>query len=406
MIKANLQAEKTVLSCIIQWPEDVMHKAIGLLQEDDFLIPLHKRVYGICKTMFLNGLEIDIAGISQQLSNHYSNELVDIACTSATSEVFTYNAGLVKETAQRANACNGAISLVKDLEKEDIEVCRNHAVKICESLIYHEKQDSLEPKEAVKRFYADKSIPRTYIASGFEKLDKYIYMDKGDFIIVGGRPSAGKTAFTLQMMLQIAKRYKTVYFSLETKPEKLYDRLIACYTKTPLAEIKKGGSAEHGGIKDWNKITSRISEFSGLKFEIVKAAGWTVAEIKAKAVQLGAEVIFIDYLSLIKSTGKSAYERVSNISMDLHTLAQQSGIAVIALSQLNRGGSNGSPDMTSLRESGQIEQDADAILLLSQPEKEDPCRELDIVKNKEGQTGTIRFHFEGIYQAFYEEVSR
>ena len=138
---------------------------------------------------------------------------------------------------------------------------------------------------------------------------------------------------------------------------------------------------------------------------MVKAAGWTVAEIKAEAVRQNADVIFIDYLGLIKSYGKSRYEMTTNTSMDLHTLAQQSEMTVIALSQLKRSDSK-TPTMQDLRESGQIEQDADVIMLLYQPEDNNPGRKVYIAKNKEGETGEITFHFKGIYQKFYEEVDR
>ena len=95
----------------------------------------------------------------------------------------------------------------------------------------------------------------------------------------------------------------------------------------------------------------------------------------------------------------------TNISMDLHTLAQQTEITVIALSQLKRS-DKATPTMQELRESGQIEQDADAILLLYQPKEDEPRRKLYIAKNKEGETGEISLHFEGIYQKFWEEVAR
>ena len=130
-------------------------------------------------------------------------------------------------------------------------------------------------------------------------------------------------------------------------------------------------------------------------------------QVRAKAAQLKAEVIFIDYLSLLRGEGKSVYERVTNISIDLHTMAQQSGTTVVALSQLSRSGKE-NPDMTDLRESGQIEQDADAILLLKSidPKRPDSDRELLVAKNKEGITGPILLNFIGEYQLFTEVETR
>jgi len=168
----------------------------------------------------------------------------------------------------------------------------------------------------------------------------------------------------------------------------------------PLWKIKDGG------LTDWGNIPNKTSEFTKLKLSIVAAAGWSVPQIQAKAVQLGAEIIFVDYLGLIKSEGSGRYEKITNISVDLHTMAQSRKITTIALSQLNREGM-GEPDMTHLRESGQLEQDADIILLLhSMGEKERFDRKLIIAKNKEGRTGALRFSFDGAHQKFMEIDTR
>lgn len=132
-----------------------------------------------------------------------------------------------------------------------------------------------------------------------------------------------------------------------------------------------------------------------------------MAQIRAKAAQLEAEVVFIDYLSLIKGEGKSLYERVTNISMELHTFAQQAKVTVVALSQLNRD-DRGEPGLTNLRESGQIEQDADGVILLFEPARAEPGvnRILSVAKNKEGRTGEIPLCFDGSLQRFREVEGR
>ena len=220
-------------------------------------------------------------------------------------------------------------------------------------------------------------------------------------MVFGGRPSSGKTAFTLQTMLHMARKRKVCYFSLETSKEKIFDRLISSFTMTSFSEIKKSE------IKDWDTIINSYDEFAQLDFEIVAAAGWTVEQIKAKAIQCKAEVIFIDYLTLIKADGKNKLEQTTNTSIAIHTMAQQCGITVIALSQLNRGG-KAELDMEALRESGQIEQDADCILLLQSTEPKEPCadRELIIAKNKEGEIGKMILAFDGLHQKFFEQENR
>ena len=167
-----------------------------------------------------------------------------------------------------------------------------------------------------------------------------------------------------------------------------------------LSDIKR-----HSGF-DYCKLAELDEVFRDLNFYTVEAAGWTAAQIKAKAIQLGAEIIFIDYMGLISAEGSGRYEKMTNISIDLHTMAQQSNITVVALSQLNREG-KGEPGMEALRESGQIEQDADIIMLLHVPDDDYPDeRELIIAKNKEGKTGIIKLIFNGEIQKFAELETR
>ena len=159
----------------------------------------------------------------------------------------------------------------------------------------------------------------------------------------------------------------------------------------------------------WKKINDfTISAGKEMDFTFVQAAGWSASQIRSKAVQMGAEVIFIDYLTLIMSKAKTPYEKATEISMSLHTLAQSEGITVFALAQLNRQSEHQDiPSMADLRESGQIEQDADSIFLLSAKRVEDTPvfarRTLHIVKNKDGDTGEIDLIFNGTYQKFTEE---
>ena len=191
-----------------------------------------------------------------------------------------------------------------------------------------------------------------------------------------------------------------LYISLETNPDKLADRLIACDTGVNLSRIKTG-EMEDG---DWTRIVERSDRVRDLKFDVVQAAGWTVDQIRAKSIQEQAEIIFVDYLGLIASKGKSLYEQTTNASKALHTMAQDTGITVIALSQLNRSANSGEPDMTTLKDSGQVEQDADIILMLANPDdpQDKGRRKLMVRKNKEGRRGLIKLSFDGDKQRFYE----
>ncbi len=197
----------------------------------------------------------------------------------------------------------------------------------------------------------------------------------------------------------MAKKHKVAYFSLETNALKLFSRMVASVTGVPLSGIKSRDA-------DFGTLARAEEDFKALDFHVVNAAGMGVPEIRAKAIQLGAEVIIVDYIGLVKSPGKTPYERTTNASIAFHILAQTAGITVIAISQLSREG-KGKPDMTHLRESGQIEQDADAILMLHAPDgNENPMREIGVVKNKEGSLGMVKMKFEGATQRFFELEER
>ena len=249
-----------------------------------------------------------------------------------------------------------------------------------------------------------------YLPWGFPTLNRILHTEKGDFNILGGYPSAGKTLLSVQMAISMAKRYRVGYYSLETKPEKMADRMFSHLSGVPLSAIK----ARDLGEADWTKLAEATAGFV-LKcpFDIIKAAGSTVDSLTADAVAHRYEIIFIDYMQLLKIPGIKPGERyslVTAISSELHLFAQQHDIAIIALSQLARPESDSAgkrpPDMHSLRESGQIEQDADSILLVYPSDVNDnnSSRIVKVAKNKDGPRWVFEVDFDGSRQTMTEIV--
>lgn len=237
-----------------------------------------------------------------------------------------------------------------------------------------------------------------YIKTGLGKLDSLLHISAGDFIVIGGRPSAGKTALSLQLAANMAKDHYTVYyFSLETSTRKLGARLMANQIHCPLETVKNKQVT-------LNEI-DRQADHMKMPLYIRSAAGKNVSWMKAQALRKKAQVVFVDYLQLIhESTGKDRYSAITAISIALHEFAQTTGIVVIALAQLNRNSSKVGMEPTNadLRESGQIEQDADGIILLS---GDDPDHYLfRLSKNKEGSIGDLPITFNKQVQRFEEFV--
>ena len=199
------------------------------------------------------------------------------------------------------------------------------------------------------------------------------------------------------MLVTLSKNYRCVFFSCETRREKIIDRMISHFCSIPLSHIKRGTltDAERDEIKE-----ARM-QFTGLKFEIVEASGHTVQWIRNEAVRRNAQVIFVDYIGIVKSYGKSRYEMVTNAINDLHVMAQSEKITTIALSQLNRTSlQNGLPSMADLKESGGIEEASDMILLLHNGGPDG--YKMILGKNKEGRVGTIEMRFDGETQTLFE----
>ena len=249
-------------------------------------------------------------------------------------------------------------------------------------------------EQGVQNFYARQNEPAKLISWGLDKVDDTLKAEwGGDFIVLGGYPSAGKTALSLQLAWNQARDHKVGYFSLETKPEKLVDRMVAAVCGVDFGRIK----SHRLQPEDWEACEYRAQAFVGRKLEVIQAGGLSVVDIQALTLAGRYEIIYIDYLQLIAAEDRrrSDVDQVTQISKDLHTMAQTTGVTVCALSQLSRPPKSGqqepSPGLHSLRQSGQIEQDADGVLLLYKEEPKNPRsrRALKIAKNKDGEAGGI-----------------
>lgn len=259
-----------------------------------------------------------------------------------------------------------------------------------------EEEDAWTYEDVLNDYVLHMDEKPVYIKTGLERLDEALHISPGDFIIIGGRPSAGKTALSLQIAASMAKQdYTVYYFSLETSKRKLGARLMANQICCPLDTVKNKAVS-------LNEIDGQAKNMK-MPLYIRSAAGKNVAWMKAQALRKKAQVIFVDYLQLIHETGaKDRYAAITAISIALHELAQTTGIVVVALAQLNRNPSKpgATPTNSDLRESGQIEQDADAIILLS---GDNPDKYLfRLSKNKEGEIGDLPITFNKQIQRFKE----
>ena len=232
----------------------------------------------------------------------------------------------------------------------------------------------------------------SYIPTGIGKLDRYLQLSPGNFLLIGGRPSAGKTALSLQMAVEQALRgYRVCYFGLETSAEVLTRRIIANRLCVPLSDVQR------------KRVTpaelDALSRLRKAPLFVRSAAGKGVAWMRAQAARKQAQIVYVDYVQIVPSEGRDRYTQITRTSVALHELAQTTGMVVVGVAQLNRNAARVDPTTADLKESGQLEQDADAIILLGGPGSEHPFA---LAKNKEGRTGDFNIAFDKEKQRFME----
>lgn len=260
--------------------------------------------------------------------------------------------------------------------------------------------------------------PKTFITTNFKRLDEKIHgFEEGQLNVLAGRPSTGKTALALNIIWNLAKEgYPTTFFSLETGGNNIVERLTSAISNVPLYKIKKSDGLSNDEVDNVMAAINSIKQHSN--FRIEDHAQITPQDVREIAMKDSDKphVICIDYLQLMKSDlpQKDRRLEVEKISRDLKIIAKETGCLIIALSQLSRGVESRQdkrPMMSDLREAGGIEQDANMIFMLYRDDyynneladndtgKSDI--ELNVAKNKDGETGVVELEFYKKTQRFY-----
>lgn len=401
MYQPQLEAEKSLIGGLLIAPEYIPHVA-GEIETDDFYLDESKLAFEAMLALYQDKEQIDYVSVAHRRPQikEYALYCADLVPNVTLQAIDNY-AMLTKEERARRQAYDKAMELIDMLDyREQISSIGATVNDLAKIMDLTKEQDETTIKQGLLTLFRDYKNNREYIKTGYHSLDQKTYIERSDYIVIGGRPSSGKTAFSLNLALHLAKRYHVVYFSLETKNQKIIERLFTTYAGLDFGKLKSRTLNDDEMLKAAQDSIGA----SKLKLTVVNASGKTVAWIQSKALKLKADIVMIDYIGLIQAKGKSRYEMVSNISVDLHVMAQSLGITVVALSQLNRAGS-GAPRMEDLRESGQIEQDADLIMLLHN-DKDKGEYTVIVAKNKEGITGAVPMRFDGAKQTFYELETR
>lgn len=384
--------------------------AVSGLAEEDFLMESDKALFRAFRDKYLSGEVADPVTVLNAVAPgdrnmlDYLRQLMEITPTAANVSEYIR---IAKEKSQinKLRAIAGEIADV--ISPQD---AMEHLARGMDLLSQDGRDDESNAAETMTEFLGDLKRTPQYIPWGFDFLNENVYTEKGDFVIVAGRPSDGKTALALHMAYEQAKTLSVGFFSLETGRLKLAGRLASAVSGIPLGKMKSRGTT----VEEQMLIASAANEIAQRGLTFIDAAGWTAAQIEARTLARKFDVIYIDYLQLIApADSKRRTDRnseVADISRSLATLARRHKVAVVALSQLSRPEQKTkrrTPVLADLRESGQIEQDADAVMFIwRQSETDSQARRfLTLAKNKEGMMGDWDLCFRGEIQRFIPERS-
>ena len=399
--------------------KDTFAQVLEIIQSEEcFYVDAHQKIYAAMRRLFDKGTPVDLLTITEELRKTNELELIGGAYYLTRLTMSVLSSAHVESHAR--------IVMEKFIQRE--------LIRISGSVIsdaYEDSTDVFDLLEVLIRTVNEieenrkKTDDITGVPSGFASLDRLTAgWQKTDLIILAARPSVGKTAFALNLAMNAAmnagKQFPVAVFSLEMGAGQIVKRMLSAVTDVSMEAITRGKMAEHEFIQ----LSQRMGKLAQAKIFLDDQAALNILELRAKARRLkqkhDIQLIIIDYLQLMQANVDKSGNReqeISKISRDLKALAKELEVPIIALSQLNRSVETRKeskvPQLSDLRESGAIEQDADLVMFLYRPEyhgiNNDAMGEtiegetqIHIAKHRNGSTGMEKVRFIKEYQRFVD----
>ena len=422
----NLEAEQATLGALLlDW--DAVGLVISYLRPEKFYSLQNQTIFKAMLAMYNNGKRGDILTLTEELRSTgqleaaggaaYVISLTDQVPTSSNVE---YYAKIVRDNAIRRDLIKISSQIISDSHDSTVEsrsVLEDAQNKIFTLADTDQNQGILTMQELVpatfeliEKHYHDKNA-FTGIPSGFTKLDSMTSgFQPSELIIIGARPSMGKTALALSMAQYIAiqKKIPTGFFSLEMSYQQIGQRLLSQEARISAGKLRSGMLK----MEDFGKLQEAAGRCYESPLYIVDTPNMKLLDLRAMArkmkQQFDIQIIFIDYLTLITSENTTIprHEQIAEISRSLKSLARELNIPVVALSQVKRDVEGREPTLADLRESGSIEQDADLVMFLYRDEyynketEDTNIAECIIAKQRNGPVGTVKLAWLGQYSKF------
>ena len=430
----NLEAEMAVLGSMLI-DEEAIAQAIEILSPELFYKDNHRQIYNCILGLFNQNKAIDIITICEELKKQnildkvegpsYIASLVNTVPTAANIQHYAH---IVREKATLRALISNSTRIISDAytAEGNTDVVLDDAERLIFEIRDQRKSGQVVPLkeiikdsiEAIDKLYQRK-VHVTGIASGYTDFDiKTAGLQPSDLIIVAGRPSMGKSALALGMVeyAAVIEKVPTAFFSLEMSKEQMVQRLLCSHAKVDAHKVRTGFLS----LSDWPKLTAAAGKLSEAPIFIDDTPSISAMELRAKARRLKSQydikMIVLDYLQLMRGSNKieNRQQEISDISRSLKALARELNVPVIAISQLSRAVESRTdhrPQLSDLRESGAIEQDADVVVLLMREEYYNPTEEnkglaeINIAKQRNGPVGAFNLVFVKEYARF-ENMAR
>lgn len=425
----NIEAEIATLGSMLMG-EDAISRAIEVLDETCFYKGPHKKIYSSIINLYSRNNAVDLVTLIEELKKDGSLDdvggpsyITGIVNSIPTSANILHYAKIVKQKAILRHLIATATQIVQESYESDCEV--DELLDRAEGLIFDIAARKIETHVTHIKEIVKDSIERidtlcqrkgnlTGIATGFYEFDeKTAGLQDADLIVIAGRPSMGKSALAACIAEHVGVNLKIplAIFSLEMSKEQLTQRMLCSHARVNAHKVRTGFLAQ----SDWPRLTNAAGKLSDSPIFIDDTPALSMLELRAKArrfqSQHGIRLIIVDYLQLMKGPQKieNRQQEISEISRSLKALARELRLPLIAISQLSRAveqRSDRRPQLSDLRESGAIEQDADVVALLlreeyyGETEENKGIAEVNIAKQRNGPVGTIRLTFVSEYTRF------
>lgn len=388
-----LYSQQSILGSVLICPE-LAGKLVFGIGSDDF-IASYRTVYDAIRDLYTTGKTVDPVTVLDKIGGgeEYRKLIMELMETTPTAANIDAYIEVCRSSSRihKYQEMGIALQSIETTEQAEEILASVNQVRAGRGMA------SWTLKEALHDFFRRYNKKPEYLPWFIPQLNARLSMEFGDFCLLGGRPSSGKSAFALEAATYWAAvcGCRVGFYSHETSREKLTNRMIAACSRVPLDGVKQSSLTEKQ-MQDVCTIASKINE---APIDLISCSGKTVAEMQAFALAKRHQIVIVDYLQIVAGPGKDEYSQVSAISKALHVMCQSLGIFCLALCQLSRT-RGARPALEDLRSSGQLEQDADAVLFLHKNAGTDNEREFIIAKNKEGECRTTKLHFDGPIQHF------